>query len=171
MRFLAQGILPNSADLLGKIVRAFALVIGFRDVAEYHCGGLESINELGHLCVHELVPLLDQCYPTSNFALDFPPDKLTFLDVYISLVLGLKDLAHAPFMTLKCLLESMVIIVHKWPQQYHQDTKLREVLSRFVDLLSASILLSDEIQQLIFTASHAFFATRGKLRPEDELAM
>jgi hypothetical protein len=170
MRLLSHGIVADESTTI-VLTLAFARMVGFREVTIGHCDGLELIPDDGHLCIHELVGVLDQCYTRTALGTDVSQARrntLTFVDLYLALVLSVKDPANLPIQTQKSLLECLVIVIYKYPAD--QDTRLREVATRFVSLFLAETELSDEIQQLIFTASHAFFATRKRMRVNDELA-
>lgn len=174
MRLLAHGIAADQ-DTVTIVALAFARMVGFRDVSFNHYGNIESVPDGGFICINELSGVLDQCYPSpaTNSELDLREDRgdaSTFASVCLALITGVRNVQTLPFLTLKNLLGCLVIIIYKYPDDQETTNKLREALGRFAEVLATEAQLSEELQQLILTAANAFFETRKRLRPNDELA-
>lgn len=179
---IADGINIDIFSLL-KIKSSLVRILGFKDTSlvqlnpegtSFHI----RFNHLGQVkpwvypCLDDLMLVLDASSPFGlapssmggPFAEDETPFPLlvgsVFVDVVFEVFSQLQDLAVLPFLTLKNLLKTLVIIIYKHnfdaKPLRHLHTSLRAVARRTLDLLLADRFLSYELRQLALSISQAF---------------
>lgn len=155
-------------------------VLGFRDVfvvpttsgRSFHVrfSGLDDIPEPADACVNDLLLLFD-----SSKAYDVPPSAIggpyaedetphpllvgsVFVDVLLDLIIHVKAITRLPFITLKNMLRSLIIVIHKHDFDSkplrHLQGNLRKATRRTLDILLADT--SYELRQLVLSMSQAF---------------
>ncbi|THH16358.1 hypothetical protein EW146_g4274 [Bondarzewia mesenterica] len=179
MKMMEAGIPIDLFSLL-KLKVHLLRIVGFADVVAVPTasGNMFSVSfrDLGAIttdswpCLNELLVLLDCSLPFS-----LPPTAMAgarhsddsqstlligsiFVDFVLALLLDVKDLLNLPFLTIKCLLESVLIIIYKHDMESaalkHLQGSLRRVVRRSIDISLENV--SYELRQLGLTVSQAY---------------
>jgi len=184
---VADGVGIDSFSLM-KIKVQFIQVAGFSNISviptqngqSFHLqfGDIEELSESAYPCIEELVRIVDAPY-----YIDLPHSVLghgdshedeplkvlvgsPFLDVSLCMLSTLRDLSLLPILTLKAVLETLYIILHKYDFEDHHfqhlQPLLRKAVVRTTELLSKDI--SYELRQLALSIAqtsikrcHGFF--------------
>lgn len=138
---------------------------------------ITEISEAAYPCIEELAHVVDAPHylkvPKSALGIaDNHEDEVTtvligsvFIDVTIYMLGNLRKLSSLPVLTLKCLLETLYIIIHKYDFGdtifHHLQPSLRQAILRSSELLSQDISyelrqLSLSIAQTSITKWHSF---------------
>ncbi|KAJ7685226.1 hypothetical protein DFH06DRAFT_1157872 [Mycena polygramma] len=172
LQMIADGITISSFDLQ-KIKVALAKALGFADVTAtpsannqtivVQFGDAQHIPEASLPCVNELLSVLDAPHVIS---LELPGADLvsstflvgsTFADISLNLFCT-GDLLSLPILTLKCLVESLGVIIYKHDFEHkrmkHLQATLRRAVLRVLELMLDDI--SYEIRQLALSVTQAF---------------
>ena len=186
---VADGVGIDSFSLM-KIKVQFIQVAGFSNISviptqngqSFHLqfGDIEELSESAYPCTEELVRVVDAPYyvdlPRSVLGhADGHEDELfkvlvgsPFLDVSLCMLSTLRNLSLLPILTLKAVLETLYIILHKYDFEDHHfrylQPLLRKAVVRTTELLSKDI--SYELRQLALSIAqasikkcHGFFGT------------
>ncbi|KAI0928528.1 hypothetical protein AcW1_005746 [Taiwanofungus camphoratus] len=179
LRMISNGINIDIIAIL-RIKDHVVRVLGFRDVfvvpttsgRSFHVrfSGLDDIPEPADACVNDLLLLFD-----SSKAYDVPPSAIggpyaedetphpllvgsVFVDVLLDLIIHVKAITRLPFITLKNMLRSLIIVIHKHDFDSkplrHLQGNLRKATRRTLDILLADT--SYELRQLVLSMSQAF---------------
>jgi hypothetical protein len=176
---IADGV---AVDLysLQKIKIHLLQVAGFNDVVAvpratgegFHVtfSTLEAVPEVAFPCINELSPVLDALRPfklapsamSGPYADDDDPWPLLvgsiFVDVALAIFCGVHDLLSLPILTLKSMLESLMIIIYKHDLESkplkNLQNNLRKAVRRAMELLLMDV--SYELRQLALSSVQAF---------------
>ncbi|KAF8910955.1 hypothetical protein CPB84DRAFT_1842225 [Gymnopilus junonius] len=175
LQMIADGLEIDSFSIM-KLKTQFVQIAGFSRISvipthngqsfQLLFGDVSELSSSAYPCIEELAHLIDAPHYSDlpYAALGIPEDKTanvligsTFLDVSLSLLGTLQDLSSLPVLTLKCLLEALYIIIHKYDFGDalfgHLQPILRRALLRVVELLSTN--MSYEIRQLSLSIAQA----------------
>jgi len=176
---IADGIAIDLFSLL-KIKLYFVQLIGFHDAAiaptpnghAFHVRftTVDKIPDIALPCVNELLNVLDSHHPfhlaPSAVGGPYLEDEdlwqlligSIFVDVSLIMFYTVEDISSLPVLTIKSMLESLIVIIHKHDLESrplkHLQTHLRKALRRTLDLLLQNI--GYELRQLAFSAIQAF---------------
>lgn len=175
LQMIADGVEIDTFSLL-KLKVELVRVIGFTDISvlpledahsiRLQFGDVSEIPELAFPCIEGLVSVLDATHlltlPSSTFGTIGEQSRFLvgsiFLDVSLSIVATAKDLTVFPVLTLKSLLESVYIIIHKHDfESKHlgpQQAILRRAVLRTVEMLSKDI--SYDVRHVALSVCQAF---------------
>jgi hypothetical protein len=171
-----------------KIKFHLAQVIGFNEVSivpassgyAFHVrlGDFVGIPQQSILCVNQLSMVLDACHPfdLAPSAVggpyvedDTPPSLLVgaiFVDIALALFSHTADLLSLPIITIKNMLESLMIVIYKHDLDVkplkHLHSSLMRAVRRAMDLVSEDI--SYEIRQLALSVVQAYVKRWPTLR-------
>lgn len=160
LQMIADGVEIDTFSLL-KLKVQLVRVIGFTDISvlpledahsiRLQFGDVSEIPELAFPCIEGLVSVLDATHlltlPSSTFGIMGEQSRFLvgsiFLDISLSIVATAKDLTVFPVLTLKSLLESVYIIIHKHDFESKHlkplQAILRRAVLRIVEMLSKDI--------------------------------
>lgn len=176
---IADGVEIDNFSVM-KLKTQFVQIAGFSQISviptqngqsfQLLFGDVSELSSSAYPCIEEMAHLVDAPHycnlPYAALGIpDGPEDKTvngligsTFLDVTLSILGTLQDMSSLPVLTLKCLLEALYIIIHKYDFEdrlfRHLQPMTRRALLRVVELLSTN--MSYEIRQLsLFIAQAA----------------
>ncbi|KAF4615386.1 hypothetical protein D9613_003079 [Agrocybe pediades] len=178
LQMIADGIEIDHISIM-RLKIQFVQICGFNDVSAHPTQNGQSfhlrftditqLSESAYSCIEELAHVVDAPYyarlPYEALGIpDVLEDKLvnvlvgtTFLDVALYMLSTLRDLSSLPVLTLKCILETLYITLHKYDFEdrllYHLQPLFRRATLRAVNLLSKDI--SYEIRQLALSIAQA----------------
>ncbi|KAH9951250.1 hypothetical protein B0H21DRAFT_272251 [Amylocystis lapponica] len=179
LRMVSDGIHVDTPSLL-KIKDQVVRVLGFQDVSlvpapngysfYVRFGSLDEIPESSDACICDLMYVLDSSQThdvaPSNIGGPSVHDETTcsllvgsiFVDVLLELFINAEDIASLPFITVKNMLKSLIIVIYKHDFETkplrHLQGNLRRAVRRTLDLLLMN--LSYELRQLALSACQAF---------------
>jgi hypothetical protein len=171
-----------------KVKFHLAQVIGFHDVSivpassghAFHVrlGNLVDITEQSIPCVNQLSKVLDACHPFDlapsavggPYVEDDTPFSLhvgaIFVDVSLAILSQASNLLSSPILTIKSLLESLMIVIYKHDLDSkplkHLHGALMRAVRRAMDFVSLDI--SYEIRQLALSVVQAYVKRWPTLR-------
>jgi hypothetical protein len=183
---IADGIAIDVFSIL-KVKLYLAKAIGFHDAAfapaqnghafYVRLTDMDKIPDISLPCVSELLSVLDAPHPFdltpsamgSPYASDEEPCPAhigtIFVDVSLIMFYTVEDICALPVLTMKSMLESLVVIIHKHDLDSkplkHLPSHFRKALRRVLDLLLQDI--SYEIKQLALSVIQACTKTRPAL--------
>jgi hypothetical protein len=121
-------------------------------------------------CLDEMFPVLDASHPFSVVASvmveslppnDAPTSLLVgsiFVDVLLALITGSEDLLELPFLTIKRLIECLLVVMYKHDMESrplrHLQGNLRKAVLRVLNLVPTG--LSYELRQLSLTVAQTY---------------
>ena len=175
---IADGISIDTFSLL-KIKLHLVQILGFQNVSHspapsgytFHVriGEPDSIADIALPCVDQLLTVLDSHHPfqlapsamDSPYADDDTPLPLLvgtiFVDVSLIMFCAVKDILALPVLTVKSMLESLMVIIFKHDFESrtlkHLQKTLRNALQRVLELLLQDI--SYELRQLALSVIQA----------------
>lgn len=175
---LADGIEIDNISIM-KLKVQFVKIAGFSRVTvistpsgqSFHLqfDDISDMSESAYPCIEELVRVVDAPHyaklPYTALGIsNGPDDKIinvligsTFLDASLCIVGKLRDLSSLPVLTLKCVLETLYIAIHKYDFEdrlfRHLQPLLRGAILRAIELLSKDI--SYELRQLSLSIAQA----------------
>jgi hypothetical protein len=178
LQMIADGVSIDTFSLL-KIKLHLVQVLGFRNVSHspapngyifhVHIGEPDTIPELAFPCVDQLLTVLDAPHPfqlapsviDSPYADDDTPWSLLvgtiFVDVSLIMFCAVKDILCLPVLTLKSMLESLMVIIYKHDFESrtlrHLQKPLRIAVQRALELMSQDI--SYELRHLALSVIQA----------------
>lgn len=176
---IADGVSIDPIPLV-KIKDHVVKVLGFQHTSmiptangrSFHIqfSGLKMIPESADACLNDLMLILDSSQPYDispslmggPYAEDETPCSLllgsVFVDVLLELLIHAEDIMTLPFVTLKNMLKSLIIILYKHDFESralkHLQGSLRRAVHRTLELLLTE--LSYELRQLALSACHIF---------------
>ena len=189
LQMIADGIEIDGFSLM-KLNFQYLKITGFGEVSiipaqnghSFHIsfGNITDIPGSALSCIEELVHVVDAAYfvdlPHMALGLSEEYEEKTsrvligtiFIDPCLSMISNLPDLMCLPVLTLKSLLETLYILVHKYDFEdnllQHLQPSLRRSVLRTIELLSRDISyelrqLSLSIAQVSIKKWHSFFGT------------
>ncbi|CAA7271679.1 unnamed protein product [Cyclocybe aegerita] len=177
MQMIADGLEIDSFSLM-KIKVQFVQITGFTRISVLptlngqsfylQYSDIPEISESAYPCIEEIPHILDAAhyttlpYPVLGIANE--EDKTAsvlvgsaFLDTSLCMIGTLRDLSSLPVLTLKALIETLYIILHKYDFEdktlRHYQPLVRRAVLRTVELLSKDI--SYELRQLALSIAQA----------------
>ncbi|KAJ3516626.1 hypothetical protein NLJ89_g1005 [Agrocybe chaxingu] len=177
MQMIADGLEIDSFSLM-KIKVQFVQITGFTRISVLptlngqsfylQYSDIPEISESAYPCIEEIPHVLDAAhyttlpYPVLGIANE--EDKTAnvlvgsaFLDTSLCMIGTLRDLSSLPVLTLKALIETLYIILHKYDFEdrtlQHYQPLVRRAVLRTVELLSKDI--SYELRQLALSIAQA----------------
>ena len=182
LKLLASGVTIELLDLL-KIKLHLLRVVGFSDATLRPSASgqmqyvafkrLNSVPDRGWICVDEMLKLLDASHgfalPPSAM-LDYPgPDEYSmmlvgsgFTDALLAIVNQIPNFLTIPFASAKCLLESLLVVIHKHDfdsrSLRHLAPELRKAVRQVLDLSLEDT--SYELRQLSISVVQTYVKTR-----------
>ncbi len=161
---ITNGVNVNVQSLL-KMKKHLAVVMGFENVVgiaqldghivRVEFGDVAAVSEEVAPCIDELTTVFDSPLPseltpsmmTRSYGQDDRPSKLLVGSIFIDLILvmfcTLRDLSLLPELTLKRILESLCIVVHKHDFEstalLHLQHRLRQAVLRSSELILQDI--------------------------------
>jgi hypothetical protein len=177
---ITNGVNVNVQSLL-KIKKHLAVVMNFENVigivqldgqiVRVEFGDVAAISEEVTPCIDELTTIFDSPLPceltpsmmTYSYGQDDKPSKLLvgsiFIDLFLVMFCTLRDFSSLPELTLKRILESLCIVVHKHDFEstalLHLHHRLRQAVLR-----SSELILQDigyELRQVTLSFIQGFF--------------
>lgn len=178
LQMISDGIEIDHFSMM-KLKVQFVQISGFSRISihptqsgqSFHLqfGDINEISDSALPCIEELAHVVDAPYyarlPYEALGIpNAPEDKLVnallgtmFLDTVLVMLCTLRNLSSLPVLTLKCILETLYITIHKYdfedPLLHHLQPLFRRATLRAVDLLSKEI--SYEIRQLSLSIAQA----------------
>ena len=188
-QMITHGIEIDGPSLL-KLDFQYLKISGFSKVSlisvqhghSFHIdfGNITEVPGSAFPCIEELVHVVDAAHfvdlPHVTLELNEEQEEKTssvlvgtiFVKPCLSMISNLPDLTFLPVLTLKCLLETLYIIVHKYDFEdkllRHLQPSLRRSVLRAIELLSQNTSyelrqLSLSIAQVSIKKWHSFFGT------------
>jgi len=189
LQMMADGIEIDGFSLM-KLNSQYLKITGFSEVSitpaqnghsfRVDFGNITDIPASAFPCVEELVHVVDAAHfvDLPHVALEFGEELeektsrvligTIFIDPCLSVISNLPNLTCLPVLTLKSLLETLYILVHKYDFEdkllRHLQPSLRRSVLRTIELLSRDISyelrqLSLSIAQVSIKKWHSFFGT------------
>ncbi|KDR81629.1 hypothetical protein GALMADRAFT_239698 [Galerina marginata CBS 339.88] len=178
LQMIADGVEIDNFSVM-KLKVQFVQIAGFGQISVFpsqsgqsfnlQFGDISEISDSAYPCIEELAHVVDAPHylKLSYAALGIPdgPENKTvsvligsvFLDASLSILGTLRSVASLPVLTLKCVLETLYIIIHKYDFEDHLFQHLQPLLRRSVlrvmELLSTDI--SYELRQLSLSIAQA----------------
>jgi len=175
---LTDGIEIDSFSLM-KLKVHFVQLAGFSNIAviptqsrhsfRLQFSDIAEISELAYPCVEELVHVVDAPHsvnlPLSALGITDDNEEKTvsvlvgsvFLDSTLCIISTLRDLSSLPVLTLKSVLETLYIIIHKYDFDdhsfQHMQPLFRRAILRAMELLSKDV--SYELRQLALSIAQS----------------
>ena len=199
LQMIADGIEIDGFSLM-KLNLQYLKITGFNEASItpaqnghlFHMdfGNITDVPASAFPCIEELVHVVDAAHfvDLPHVALGFNEEQeektsrvligAIFINPCLSMINNLPDLTRLPVMTLKSLLETLYILVHKYDFEdnllRHLQPSLRRSVSRTIELLSEDISyelrqLSLSIAQVSIKKWRSFFGTTVSYVPFYEL--
>lgn len=176
LQMIADGIEIDSFSIM-KLKVQFVQISGFNRVTvvptqsgqsfNLQFDAITEISESSYPCIEELIRVIDAPYHLNlpYTALGISDDDKSanvlvgsaFLDTSLCILGKLRSLSSLPVLTLKCLLETLHIAIHKYDFEdrlyQHLQPMLRGAVLKAIELLSKDI--SYELRQLSLSIAQA----------------
>ncbi|PPQ66076.1 hypothetical protein CVT26_010818 [Gymnopilus dilepis] len=183
LQMMADGVEIDNFSLM-KLKTQFVQVTGFSQISvaptqngqsfQLLFSDIIDLPDLAYPCIEELPRLVDAPHYsdlpyTALGVSDHSEDRTVkaligsaFLDAVLCLLSTVKSLASLPVLTLKCLLDTLYIVIHKYDLDdrslRHLQPVFRKALLRVVEILSTD--MSYEVRQMSLSIAQAAINSR-----------